>query len=34
MHSCQSVTGEEFEAGETYLSLMTRNLEALREGLY
>lgn len=34
MHSCQSVTGEEFEAGETYLSLMTRNVEALRKGLY
>ncbi len=34
MHSCQSVTGEEFEAGETYVSLMTRNLGALREGLY
>ena len=34
MHSCQSVTGEEFEAGETYLSLMARNVEALRKGLY
>ena len=34
MHSCQSVTGEEFEAGETYLSLMERNVEALRKGLY
>ena len=34
MHSCQSGTGEEFEAGETYLSLMTRNVEALRKGLY
>ena len=34
MHSCQSVTGEEFEAGETYLSLMIRNVEALRKGLY
>ena len=34
MHSCQSVTREEFDAGESYLSLMQRNLEALREGLY
>lgn len=34
MHSCQSVTGEEFEAGETYISLMERNVEALRKGLY
>ena len=34
MHSCQSLTGEEFAAGETYLSLMTRNVEALRKGLY
>ena len=34
MHSCESVTGEEFEAGESYLSLMERNVEALRKGLY
>ena len=34
MHSCQSVTGEEFENGESYLSLMTRNVEALKKGLY
>ena len=34
MHSCQSLTGEEFAAGETYLSLMMRNVEALRKGLY
>ena len=34
MHSCQSVTGEEFAAGESYLSLMTRNVEALRRGLF
>lgn len=33
MHSCQNVTQREFEAGETYLSLMRRNVEALRKGL-
>ena len=32
-HSCQTVSREEFENGETYLSLMQRNVEALREGL-
>ena len=29
----QSVTQDEFEAGESYVSLMGRNLEALRRGL-
>lgn len=33
LHSMQTVTQSEFDAGETYVSLMTRNLEALREGL-
>ena len=30
--SCQTVSREDFENGETYLSLMKRNVEALREG--
>ena len=30
--SCQTVSREDFENGETYLSLMWRNVEALREG--
>jgi len=33
LHSMQTVTQAEFETGETYVSLMTRNLEALRRGL-
>ena len=33
LHSMQTVTQEEFDAGETYVSIMTRNLEAIREGL-
>ncbi|MDR0222409.1 MAG: metal ABC transporter substrate-binding protein [Oscillospiraceae bacterium] len=32
-HSCQNVTGEEFERGETYLSLMRQNAENLKKGL-
>lgn len=32
-HSCQSVTRQEFDAGETYLSLMQKNVIALQEGL-
>lgn len=32
-YSCQTVTPEDFRAGETYLSLMRRNVEALRKGL-
>ena len=31
--SCQTVSREDFDSGETYLSLMWRNVEALREGL-
>ena len=31
--SCQTVSREDFENGETYLSLMRRNLEALQEGI-
>lgn len=33
LHSMQTVTQAEFEAGETYVSLMARNLEAVRRGL-
>ena len=33
MHSAQTVTQDEFDAGETYVSLMRRNVEALEEGL-
>lgn len=33
-HSCHNVTKEEFENGETYVSLMEKNLKALKEGLY
>ena len=33
MHSMQTVTQEEFGAGETYESLMRKNIDALREGL-
>lgn len=32
-HSCQNVTKDEMEAGETYVSLMRKNLAALRQGL-
>ena len=32
-HSCHNVTGEEFQNGATYLSLMAGNVEALKEGL-
>jgi len=32
-HSCQNVTRQEFDAGETYLSLMEKNVQVLREGL-
>jgi len=31
--SCQTVSRADFEGGETYLSLMERNVDALREGL-
>ena len=32
-HSCHNVTEEEWKAGVTYLELMQRNVESLREGL-
>ncbi|MDO4740783.1 MAG: metal ABC transporter substrate-binding protein, partial [Eubacteriales bacterium] len=33
LHSCHNVTREEFEAGETYVSLMQKNCETLEEAL-
>ena len=33
LHSLQTVTQDEFDAGETYVSLMRRNVQAVREGL-
>lgn len=33
LHSCQNVTKEEFDAGETYVSLMQKNCDVLREAL-
>ena len=33
-HSCHNVTKDEFESGESYLSLMRKNLENLKKGLY
>ena len=33
LHSMQTVSQAEYEAGETYVSLMQKNVEALREGL-
>lgn len=32
-HSCQNVTRDEMEAGETYVSLMRKNVAALEQGL-
>jgi zinc transport system substrate-binding protein len=34
LHSCHNVTRSEFESGVTYVSLMRKNLESLRKGLY
>lgn len=33
MHSCHNVSKQEMEAGASYLSLMTQNIEVLREAL-
>lgn len=33
LHSIQTVTQDEFDAGETYVTLMEKNVVALREGL-
>jgi len=32
-HSCQTVSRAEFDGGATYISLMTANAAALKEGL-
>lgn len=32
-HSCHNVTKDEFERGETYISLMKKNVEALKDGV-
>jgi zinc transport system substrate-binding protein len=34
LHSCHNVTRSDFESGETYYSLMKKNVGALRKGLY
>ena len=33
LHSLQTVTQDEFEAGESYVSIMWKNVEAIRKGL-
>ena len=33
LHSCQNVSKEEFERGESYLSLMEQNIETLKIAL-
>ena len=33
-HSCHNVSKDDFAAGETYVSLMRRNLTNLRKALY
>ncbi|MDR2606242.1 MAG: metal ABC transporter substrate-binding protein [Oscillospiraceae bacterium] len=33
LHACHNISKSDFEAGETYLSIMTRNVDALREAL-
>lgn len=33
LHSCHTVTKDEFERGETYLSLMKKNAQAIKEAL-
>jgi zinc transport system substrate-binding protein len=34
LHACHNVSKADFERGATYLELMTRNVDALREALY
>ncbi len=34
LYSCHTVSSEDFESGETYISLMNRNYEALKIALY
>ena len=33
LHSMQTVTQDQFDAGETWVSLMEKNVGAIREGL-
>ena len=33
-YSCHTISKDDFEAGETYISLMYKNVEALKEALY
>ena len=33
LHSIQNVSADEFAAGETYVSLMWKNVDALKKGL-
>ena len=33
MHSCHNLSSEMFESGETYISLMKKNLNNLKEAL-
>ena len=33
LHACHNISKDDFKKGETYLSLMTRNVEPLREAL-
>ena len=33
LHAIHNITKEEFDSGETYISLMTKNIEALRKAL-
>ena len=33
LHSCHNLTDEEISSGENYLSLMTKNLENIKEAL-
>jgi zinc transport system substrate-binding protein len=33
LHSCEGITKAEFDAGKTYLDIMTQNVDALREAL-
>jgi len=33
LHSCHNISKEEMERGETYVSLMQKNIEHIKEGL-
>jgi zinc transport system substrate-binding protein len=34
LHACHNITKKDFEAGKTYLDIMTENVSALKEALY